>query len=88
MKGNPKGYCVHMDGTTTIAKLYATNIVTVKDGVVTLDTGGHNGPHTRKCMNLFVKSMGIRVFQKDWNWFLSYEDLTIPFENDTAQIKI
>ena len=89
MKAMPRGYFVYTDlnGNGT-AMLYDTNIVKIANSTLILNTGGHNGPHTKKCMNLFIKPMGWKVYQEKFEWYITNGCLTVRFEDNKVEVGI
>jgi exopolysaccharide biosynthesis protein len=61
-----------------------TTVVTRKNGVVTLRTGGWRSATTlqrmRQAANQF--SLGYLVYQKDFNWYVNYKGATLAFNGD------
>lgn len=61
--------------------LHRTEIITYRrDGTVMLDSGGHQTVTTKQRMNLFTP-YSIRVWQTDWEWFVSDRHGERPFED-------
>jgi hypothetical protein len=54
------------DGTETI-RLHRTNIVTKKNGVYTLNSGGWRTLTTKDRINAFAP---VRIYQKDFIWYI------------------
>jgi hypothetical protein len=52
------------------AKLYDTNIFTQIGNKITLNSGGWRTMHTKKCMNLIFKDLGLPIYvqQKNGYW--------------------
>ena len=71
----------YMDYHSTRVASYAQ-----KNGRVSLDTGGWKTATTKKRMNQFSRlfGLGFEVYQKDFEWFVSFPDdrETIPFDGD------
>jgi len=72
-----------------IHKLYNTNIVKIEHTDtgyinIVLNSGGYRTNHTKNCMNDVLNRFDIKVFQKNFKWFLSIEndDMTWDFEDN------
>ena len=76
------------DGTKYIYR--DTAVVTIRNNAeIILDTGGWATSTTKTCMNQVAAqySLGFRVYQKDFDWFVDYKDTkAIPFNNDTLTL--
>lgn len=74
-----KGFSSFIDSNGSVNfKLYNTIILSVKDKVMTFNTGGFKTRHTKNCLNDVIPS-GFRVFQKDFDWFVDGPTGTIEF---------
>ena len=84
----PKGLSVVPFKGETVARLYQTNIVLVDHGAqtLTLDNGGWQTMHTKKCMNLILEAFGFSVHQKKGEWFVTNTKTgeVKPYENGQA----
>ena len=80
----PKGLSVVPTNSATVARLYNTNIVIInhKTNVITLNSGGWNTKHTKKCINLVCNKLGLYLYQEKFEWFVSYQDNVIPFQDE------
>lgn len=65
MKRLPRGMKILSNGDI---RLYSTQIVSFANGYINLNTGGWDGPHTKKCMNLALQPLGFSVAQKKHKW--------------------
>jgi hypothetical protein len=53
-------------------KLHATDVITwTPDGKIILNSGGYRTHTTKDRMNGFLPA-GIRVYQKNFNWYINY----------------
>lgn len=66
----PKGLSVTHIGPYKVAKLYNTNIVEIdnNNNSIILRTGGWETRHTKKCMNLVLNDLGLKVIQEKYIW--------------------
>jgi hypothetical protein len=57
-----------------------------RDKEILLDTGGYKTVTTKRKMNQAANQFGMPydVFQKDWNWYVTWQGKTIPFDGDCA----
>lgn len=81
----PKGLSITPYKGITIARLYNTNIVTIDSGsnTITLNNGGWNTKHTKKCMNIVLAPFNLSVKQKDFEWFIVRPDnTTTPYAHN------
>jgi len=71
-----------VDGNDIHLRYHSTNVVTFhNDGSMTLRNGGWQSKTTKERINEVLGGYG-RVFQRDWNWYLSLRDCReISFEN-------
>lgn len=74
-KGDDDGHNVYVSYRGTIVAHWAGDIVT-------LDTGGYKSPTTKNVINAALAGTGLSVFQKDWDWFVTGNEGTIPFERN------
>jgi hypothetical protein len=59
----------YVDGRRTL-RLHATDILTWKpDGVIVLNSGGYRTHTTKERLNAFLP-LGIRVYQKNYSWYV------------------
>lgn len=75
------------NGDNDIEVIYhSTSIVTVKNGIVTLNNGGWMSSTTKKRMNQTSRAfdLGFYVYQKNNEWLVTIGDETIPFEEDMS----
>jgi len=89
IKGTRAGLQILDSNGTTIHKLYNTNIVKIEHTDtgyinIVLNSGGYKTNHTKNCMNDVLNRFDIKVFQKNFKWFLSIEndDMTWDFEDN------
>ena len=54
-----------------------------KNQALKLNTGGWYSVTTKSRLNAILQELitGARVFQRDFNWFLSYNNLTVDFND-------
>ena len=85
----PKGLSIVPIKSLTVARLYNTNIVQIDhaNNVITLQNGGWNTNHTKKCINLVMQNYDFNLYQKNYEWFVVFQGETIPFE-DGMQIEM
>jgi hypothetical protein len=102
--GLPKGLSVVSKQDVTIYTLYQTDIVEINHATksLILRTGGWNGPHTKKCINLALKEFSINVRQIKGKWYVFQYDTknvngcgtdklrhdAFPFQNDTITLTL
>lgn len=72
-----------------IVRLYNTDIVKFKDNKIELDNGGYETRTTAKWMNRVLPNY-LRVYQKNWKWFVDNSNTgeTIKFDGSTAIISL
>ena len=62
---------------------HQTPVVTIKreDGIVILDSEGHQTATTKRRMNHASEEFGLgfMVYQRNWEWFVSYKGEELPF---------
>ena len=72
---------IYQDNRDTVVRYHETIIVRFNPKKITLDHGGWQTQTTRNRMvqasNQF--GLGYRVFQKDFEWFVTYKGKTVPF---------
>jgi hypothetical protein len=81
----PKGLSILVFGDFKIGKLYQTNIVEVHKlaNCIVLRNGGWPTKHTKKCTNLIIQDYGLRLIQKDFQWYVVKQDGTkIAYQDD------
>jgi hypothetical protein len=63
--------------------LHGNHIATIKDNSILLFDGGWQSNTTKSRLNalLFEFSYGMRVFQKNWEWFVGYKNVKEDFVN-------
>lgn len=76
-----------IDGNITV-KYHDTEVVTVNNGKITLDSGGWWTASTKARMNQASRqfSLGFHVYQKAGKWFVVYNGETIPFTDEKLTI--
>lgn len=86
---NPKGLSLVSLNLVTIGQLYRTIIFTKEQDIVTLKAGGWYTAHTKKCINLICRDLGLDIYvsQVKGVWQVSIGDVTLPFV-DGMQIKV
>jgi hypothetical protein len=70
-----------IDGRTFVT-YHDTPVVTVDaDGTVTLNSGGWRSSTTKTRINQAASQLGLRfsVYQRDFQWFVSVDDVTSPY---------
>ncbi len=75
---------VYRDGCDDICiKYHTTIVVRICRGSVLLDSGGWETVTTKRRMNQASDEfdLGFYVFQKNFEWFVSYKGEDIPFES-------
>ena len=73
----------HHDG-VAVVRLHGSKIAEVGDGFITLFDGGYQTKTTKSRINALMNefcSPGEGVFQKAFQWFLTANGVTIPFES-------
>lgn len=73
----------HHDG-VAVVRLYGHKIAEVGDGFITLFDGGKQTMTTKSRLNALMTefcSPGEGVFQKAFQWFLTANGVTIPFQS-------
>lgn len=72
---NRKGLFTFLDSDgSTNFQLYNTVIVTTRPDGVRLNSGGFKTNHTKNCINDIINPLGIRLYQKNFEWFIEYLD--------------
>jgi hypothetical protein len=76
-----------IDGNISV-KYHQTEVVAVNNGKITLNTGGWWTVTTKARMNQASNqfNLGYHVHQKDGEWFVTYNDETIPFPDEKIQL--
>ena len=70
---------------------HSTDVVTVnQDGSITLNTGGWRSKTTKLRMNQASNQYGLgyQVWQKDWEWFVTWQGKDIPFEGQRIVLEV
>ena len=64
----------------TAVRYHDTNVVAFNDDFIILNTGGWNTPTTKTRMNQTSRQFNLvfHVFQRDYQWFVSYKDKVRP----------
>jgi hypothetical protein len=67
---------------------HSTDVVTVNNGVVTLDTGGHFTNTTKARMNQASNEYGLgyQVFQNKFKWYVKTNIAVLEFDGNTITI--
>jgi len=82
-KNLPKGVSIYDFNGKTSIKLYDTYIFKIDHETmqITLNSGGWNTKHTKKCINMSFDSCHVNahLFQKKGEWFVSFRDKIVPF---------
>ena len=75
----PKGLKITTTHNETIHKLYDTEIVKIdhESKTAQLETGGWMTMHTKKCINLALRPMGLTLRQVKGEWFVN----GVPFQD-------
>ena len=73
------------DGNKTRVFFHDTPVVTFNEKTIELNTGGWRTRSTKVRMNQASQEfeLGFRVFQKQKEWFVEYQNETQPFSADT-----
>ena len=58
---------IHLGDGTRIIRLHHTNVVTIKNGIYTLDSGGWKTPTTKERINQYAP---IYIYQKNHVWYI------------------
>ena len=78
-----KNTSVHFDPETgvSIVRLHGNKIAEVSDNDMTIFDGGWQTTTTKSRLNALLDefSYGMRVFQKNWEWFVSYKNVSEDF---------
>lgn len=76
------------DGYTHV-RYHSTNVVSFSDREIVLRTGGWSSATTKLRMNQASSQfdLGFTVFQKDFKWFIEYQDVTLSFNSNTVILK-
>ena len=63
--------------------LHGNHIATVGKGFMAIFDGGYQSNTTKSRLNALLQEFRphTRVFQKDWDWFVSYNDQTTLFRD-------
>ena len=79
---------VYADGGYTRVKYHSTDVVTFKDDVINLDTGGWESVTTKVRMNQASRQFGLgfSVYQRNYKWFVDFKGETIEFKNGMATL--
>ena len=75
---------VHHHEGVAVVRLYGSKIAEVGDGFITLFDGDYRSNTTKARLNALMQefcSPGECVFQKAYQWFLTANGVTIPFES-------
>lgn len=65
---------------STIVRLYDTHVLISDNNQIKLNSGGFKTNHTKNVINDFLPS-GYKVFQKDFDWYVTTPDKTIDFKD-------
>ena len=71
--------------TGLIVRHHSTDVVVVKNGEVSLNTGGWKTETTKRRMNQAANQFGLpyHVFRKDSAWYVCWKGIVYPFLNDS-----
>ena len=69
-------------GIHNVVKLYDTVVVLLEENTLRLNTDGFKTNHTKNVMNDFINSLGMKVYQKDFTWYVDYNDKKYLFEDN------
>lgn len=74
------------EGRLAKVQYYATDIVTLAGRRIILNSGGWRTVTTKERMNQTanVFGLGFYVFQKDYAWFVTHNNKTVPFKDGIA----
>ena len=72
---------VFSDGNVSKVYLHGNHIATVKDHSIIIKDGGWQSNTTKSRLNALLDefSYGMRVFQKNYEWFVSYKNVKEDF---------
>lgn len=67
---------------------HETAVVSFNDSKIILNTGGWQTNTTKTRMNQTSNqfALGFQVYQKNFDWFVSYKNQTIKFEGETLEL--
>jgi hypothetical protein len=74
--------------TGLIVRYHNTDVVVVKNGEVTLNTGGWKTVTTKRRMNQAANQFGLNyhVFQEDHEWYVFWKGIVYPFLHDSIML--
>jgi len=77
------------NGVTTVVRYYNTDVVRFNDQKVRLDGGGYRTQTTKTRMNQTANQFGLgfQVYQKDFQWFVTFKGQTYPFTDGMVLIR-
>jgi len=85
-----KGVATKVTHTATglFVRYHDTDVVTVKNGEVALNTGGWKTVTTKRRMNQASNQFGLNyhVFQEDNEWYVMWNGIVYPFPNDSITL--
>lgn len=77
-KGAYRDVSVEMDNGTIVHFYHQTPVVVEKDGTYKLNNGGYQTKSTKERINRYCP---FRVYQEDYEWYVSYKGQTLEFES-------
>lgn len=78
-KGNNRATTVINNQTHFI--LHSTSIAIKSDEGIILNNGGYFSNITKKAMNEVGEIFNFKVYQKNYNWFVDYNNETLEYSN-------
>ena len=82
-------YTNEEEGTThTMVRLYNTHIIIADNDQIKLNTDDWKTRHTKTCMNDFLNPVGMNVFQKKGDWFVTLKDKSVIEFKDNMVITL
>ena len=72
----PKKFSITPIKNLTVCRLYETNIVILDhdSNTITLDSGGYDTNHTKKCANLILNRFVYHLYQEDFQWYVTMKN--------------
>jgi hypothetical protein len=63
-------------------RYHNTDIIIVEPtNIIYLNNGGWDTPTTKDRLNQFLRCLGVHIYQKNYEWFISGENGTFPYQN-------
>ena len=75
---------IYSDNEHTCIKYHHTNVVKFNEREIILNSNGYRTLTTKTRMNQASNqyNLGYNVYQQDFEWFISYRGLILPFEDN------